>query len=103
MEKLVANVIYASGTNHMYEDKKLVRVHVRSVIIHWKKFLIQCAKFVEKVEICILLMTDNFICRSEWAFGSDGQKLPLIIVGLDTVKEMKAYGLKGMYYDKVYM
>lgn len=50
-----------------------------------------------------LMDTDDFIRRSEWAFGSDDQKSPLIIVGLDTVKQMKAYGLKGMYYEKVYI
>lgn len=47
--------------------------------------------------------SNDFICRSEWDFGSYGQKSPLIIAGLDTVSAMKAYGLKGMYYDKVYL
>lgn len=47
--------------------------------------------------------TNDFICRSKWAFGSYGQKNLLIIVGLDTVTAMKAYGLKGMYFENVYL
>ncbi|UBD66307.1 hypothetical protein K6V25_05630 [Bacteroides salyersiae] len=45
--------------------------------------------------------TNDFICRSEYNFGSYGCKSPLIIVGLDTAAVMKSYGLKGICYDKV--
>ena len=47
--------------------------------------------------------TDDFICRSEYYFASYGCKFPLIIVGLDTAVAMEAYGLKGMYYNKVFL
>lgn len=50
-----------------------------------------------------LMDTNDFICRSEYFFGSHGQKMPLIIAGLDTVAAMKAYGLKGIWFDKVYL
>jgi hypothetical protein len=30
-------------------------------------------------------------------------EIPLIIVGLDTAVAMEAYGLKGMYYNKVFL
>lgn len=47
------------------------------------------------------MLTDDFICRSEYYFASYGCKFPLIIVGLDTATAMKGYGLKGIYFDKV--
>jgi len=47
--------------------------------------------------------TNDFICRSEYNFGSSGCKSPLIIVGLDTATAMKSYGLMGIYYDKVFL
>lgn len=184
MEKLVANIIYASDINHMYEDSKsrpgtcpichntidkvpdtMYRVRKKrgdmfytydGFCIVSEKFKCFCeernypnltfvaliksvgfyffmpqdiykldyarreVEFINKRSCCgsydevigatpsykapdFSMDTDDFICRSEWAFGSDGQKSPLIIVGLDTVKEMKAYGLKGIYYDKVYL
>lgn len=48
------------------------------------------------------LSSNDFICRSDIEFGSEEKKTPLIIVGLETEKKMKQFGLKGIYFDNVY-
>jgi hypothetical protein len=47
--------------------------------------------------------TNDFVCRAEYFFGSHGRKGPLIIIGLETVKAMKEYGLRGIYFDDIYL
>ena len=49
------------------------------------------------------LGTDDFICRSEYLFGSYERKDYLIIVGLKTQYLMKAYGLKDFCFSPVYV
>ena len=45
---------------------------------------------------------DDFICRSEHLYGTREKKSPLIIIGLDTMRKMKSYGLRGICYFDVY-
>ena len=45
---------------------------------------------------------DDFICRSEYLFGSFTKKGPSIIIGLLTMRKMKSYGLRGICYFDVY-
>lgn len=40
--------------------------------------------------------------RSEYSFGSYERKSYLIIVGTETAKKMKKYGLRGIYFDDIY-
>lgn len=47
--------------------------------------------------------TNDFICRSEYFFGSHWKKNPLIIIGLETAKAMKEYGLKEIYFTDIYL
>jgi hypothetical protein len=44
----------------------------------------------------------DFIYRSNYSFGSDDKKSPIIIVGLETMKKMKQAKLKGLYFKDVY-
>ena len=45
---------------------------------------------------------NDFIMKAEYLFGSYNKKNPVIIVGIETAKKMKAYGLKGLYFEKIY-
>jgi hypothetical protein len=47
--------------------------------------------------------TNDFVCCSEYLFGSNGRKSPLIIIGLETVKAMKEYGLRGICFSDIYL
>jgi len=46
--------------------------------------------------------SNDFIMKAEYLFGSYNHKGPVIIVGTETAKKMKAYGLKGLYFEKIY-
>lgn len=46
--------------------------------------------------------SNDFIMRSEYSFGSYERKSYLIIVGTETAKKMKKYGLRGIYFDDIY-
>ena len=45
---------------------------------------------------------DDFIMTSKYMFASYERKFYEIIVGTVTKKKMQQYGLKGLYFDKVY-
>lgn len=47
------------------------------------------------------MATDDFICRSEYCYGSYNRKSPVIIVGTRTVGKMRQFGLSGIYFDNV--
>ena len=53
-------------------------------------------------EVDFFMPNDDFICRSEHLFGTREKKSPLIIIGLDTMRKMKSYGLRGICYFDVY-
>ena len=46
--------------------------------------------------------TNDFICRSNFFMGSRHRKGPCIIVGLETAKKMRDFGLKDVYFHDVY-
>ena len=47
------------------------------------------------------ICTDDFICRSEYSYGSFNRKSPDIIVGTKTVGKMRQFGLSGIYFENV--
>lgn len=49
-----------------------------------------------------VLHSNDFICRSDIAFGEKRKRSPLVIVGLETEFKIKQFGLKGLYFDNVY-
>lgn len=48
------------------------------------------------------LNSNDYIYRTDKYHGSLECKFPLIIVGLETMKKMKDYGLKGIYFRDVW-
>jgi len=46
--------------------------------------------------------SNDFIMKAEYYFGSYSYKGDVIIVGTETAKKMKAYGLKGLYFKNIY-
>ena len=49
-----------------------------------------------------VIQDDNFIMRSEYMFGSYDHKSVITIVGVDTAKKMKEYGLNGLFFNDIY-
>ena len=47
--------------------------------------------------------SNDFIYRSDLAFGSRERKSPAVIVGLETVKKMRNFGLTKIYFKDVYI
>lgn len=47
------------------------------------------------------LPTDDFICSSDYWFGSYYQKSSAIIIGLKTAGKMRQAGISGIYFDDV--
>lgn len=47
--------------------------------------------------------TDDFICRTQYLFGTKDRKGPVFVVGLQTVVKMKEFGLKDLYFRDVYL
>lgn len=50
-----------------------------------------------------VLPSNDFICRSDIAFGEKRKRAPLVIVGVGTELKMKKFGLKGLHFDNVYL
>lgn len=48
------------------------------------------------------LTSNDYICRTDTYRGSFECKFPLIIVGLETMRKMKDYGLKGILFRDVW-
>lgn len=48
------------------------------------------------------LESDDFIARTDLYWGSYERKDPLIIIGLETEKAMKEYGLGGLWFHDVF-
>ncbi len=48
------------------------------------------------------LISNDFIFRTEYRFGSYAFKHYNIIIGLETIKKLKESNLKGLLYDNVY-
>ena len=48
------------------------------------------------------LETNDFIMRTDNFYGKYENKHPMIVVGLETERKMKDFGLKGIDFDNVY-
>lgn len=46
--------------------------------------------------------SNDFIMQAKYYFGSHDKKNIIIIVGTETAKKMKAYGLKGILFKNIY-
>nr|WP_321373388.1 hypothetical protein [uncultured Bacteroides sp.] len=48
------------------------------------------------------IQSDDFICRSDYEFGTGERKSPLIVIGLETEKKIKLAKLKNIYFAKIF-
>ena len=47
--------------------------------------------------------SNDFIRSTQYYFGSGSNKAPFIVIGIETEKAMKKYGIKGLSYSNVYL
>lgn len=93
---------------YFFEPDEIFKTNIRWIPFNKFKYWCNvCKNYAELTggvlkEETFKLETNDFIMRTDHFFGKYESKHPIIVVGLETERKMKDFGLKGIDFGNVY-